>query len=89
VYVRYLGGQRNLSINTQALEEALEALKEFDESIVARSDILRRLRGIGLIGGSKDSERKYTHRKKNPDPRIDNAYRGERLQNNFRIQVVY
>jgi hypothetical protein len=35
-------------MNTKALEEELNALKEVDEHIVARLDTLRRLQDIGI-----------------------------------------
>ena len=42
-YFRHQSAQRNLSIDFEALEEAPNTLKEFEESIVARADPLCRL----------------------------------------------
>ena len=63
-YVRHFGGQRNLSINSEPLEEALDALKQFDECIVARADIFCRLcndgvrRGPGIVYEKIQTERR-------------------------------
>ena len=35
-------------MNPKALEEELDAMKEIDEHIVARLDVLRRLQDIGI-----------------------------------------
>ena len=45
-HFRHFCGQRNLSINPQTLEEALDTLKQFDEGIVARSHIFGRLYSV-------------------------------------------
>jgi hypothetical protein len=47
-YLRHILGRRNPSMNPKALEEELNALKEVDEHIVARLDILRCLQDIDI-----------------------------------------
>jgi hypothetical protein len=52
-YFRHFGGQLNLSINSETLEEALDALKQFGERIVARSHIFCHLYNVGVRRGSQ------------------------------------
>ena len=47
-YLDHILGRRNPSMNSKALEEELNALKEVDEHIVARLDIFRCLKDIGI-----------------------------------------
>ena len=47
-YLHHILGRREPSMNPKALEEELNALKEIDEHIVARLDILRCLQDIGV-----------------------------------------
>ena len=50
-YFCHFRSERNLSINPQTLEEALDVLKQFDERIVTRSHVFCSLYNVGVKRG--------------------------------------
>ena len=81
-YFRHFGGQRNLRINPKAFEEALNALKQFDERIVARPHIFCRLCNAGVNRAPTKHGYGDMDRKEYPNPSKDSACRRECLDSN-------
>ncbi len=65
-YLRHFSGQRNPSINPKALEEALDALKDFDKRIVASALIFCRLCDVGVQWGPRKAAAKMQTERRTP-----------------------
>ncbi len=87
--LQHFCGKRKLRIYPKALDETLDALKEFDKVIVARFHTLRRLYIViikrDLRTGSGNNFDKQTDIEKNTNSKEYYFCRGERLHNNVRI----